>query len=93
MKNYVRRDKLGSFLESKIVIDSSLEWTYLSTGIDDFIEKTKENIEFYGQLLKSCKDGTREFDEREEVLQEYIDKLEILESMRKSLKAENEIKI
>lgn len=93
MKNYVRRDKLGSFLESKIVMDSSLEWSYLSSGIDILIKQTKETIELYRQLLESCDEGTREFDEREKVLQEYIDKLEILESMGKSLKVENEIKI
>ena len=92
MKNYVKRSKgeLRVYEKSKILIENSIEWTYLRIGIQRLVDENKKNIVFYSELLENVlfKDSK---DDHLESLNQCKGELIKLEKMLTDLEVENEI--
>lgn len=92
MKNYVKRNSVGVFVESEIKINKSEEWTLLQAALRSYINEQEEAIKFFEKCLSHCED-------QDEIL-EYKHSLEfrnqeknLAKNALNDLVLENEIKI
>ena len=56
MKNYVKRNSVGVFIESKIEINKSEDWSLLQAALRCYINEQEESIKFFEKRLSDCED-------------------------------------
>lgn len=79
MKLFVKRNNFHHFEKAKIEIESAREWTLLSSGLKEILERDKESIDFFKRLQEERnEDHSRSIQQYEESVKQLLEMIEVL---------------
>jgi hypothetical protein len=81
---FVKRDQFRLFEKAKIEIETSKEWTLLSSGLTTILERDKEAINFFKKMQEERKE------DHSDAIQHYEENIKMLLEMIEVLNVDNE---
>lgn len=91
MKNYVKRNRVDVYEKSRIEIDRSEEWVYLTFGLRELLKKTEETISLKEGWLSGYVEGSEGFKKTKESLEYSYHEKELIEKMLNDLDCNNSL--